>query len=167
MYAVFSYKHFLITVNYFWRLYTIFGGHILLSTAIYHFRRSYTTFDGYILLLTAIYCISRLYTTFDGYTLLLALPYRDFARIKVFPTISFIWGINTGLDFNINLLVLIQFYFFCSSMVAPTNFNFRFWKRCFIRNAKMLKMWNYQALKKMDIDIFNWIKTCYINCNVP
>ena len=65
LYAVFSYKHFLITVNYFWRLYTIFGGHILLSTAIYHFRRSYTTFDDYILHFTAIYYFRWLHTTFS------------------------------------------------------------------------------------------------------
>ena len=25
----------------------------------------------------------------------------------------------------------------------------------------MLKMWNFQALKKADLDIFSWIKLCY------
>ena len=132
LYAVFGYKHFLTAINY--------------------FRRLYTTFDGYILLLTAIYHIRRLYITFDGYILLLALRYCDFARIEVFPAISFLCELNTRLELNINLLALIQF---------------SFWKRCFIRNTQMLKMWNFQTLKKTDLDIFNWIKPCYSNCNVP
>ena len=128
LYAVFGYKHFLTTINYFWRLYTTFGGHILLSTAIYYFWRLYTTFDGYII--------------FDGYILLLALRYCNFARIQVFPAISFLCGLNTTLEFNINLLFLIQFGFFCNSTVSPVNFNLRFWKHCFIRNTKILKMLN-------------------------
>ena len=128
LYAVFGYKHFLTTINY--------------------FRRPYTTFDGYILLLTAIYHIRRLYNTFDGYILLLALSYCNFARIQVFPAICFLCGLNTRLEFNINLLALIQFSFFCNSMVSPVKFNLLFWKRCFIRNTQMLKMWNLQALKK-------------------
>ena len=136
-------------------------------TAIYYFRRPYTTFDGYILLLTAIYHIRRLYITFDGYILLLALRYCDFARIQVFPAISFPCEWNTRLEFNINLLALIQFSFFCNSMVSPVNFSLPFWKRCFIRNTQTLKMWNFQTLKKTDLDIFNWIKPCYSNCNVP
>ena len=135
-------------------------------TAIYYFRRPYTTFDGYILLLTAIYHIRRLYITFDGYILLLALRYCDFARIQVFPAISFPCEWNTRLEFNINLLALIQFSFFCNSMVSPVKFNLLFWKRCFIRNTQMLKMWNFQAFRKMDLNIFNWIKPCYSNCNV-
>ena len=157
----------MITISYFWQLYTTFGGHILLSTAIYCFWRPYTTFDGYILLLAAICHIRRLYITFDGYILLLALLYCNFARIQVFPAISFLCGLNTRLEFNINLLALIQFSFFCNSMVSPVNFNSPFWKRCFIRNTQMLKMWNFQTLKKTDLDIFNWIKPCYSNCNVP
>ena len=136
-------------------------------TAIYYFRRPYTTFDGYILLLTAIYHIRRLYITFDGYILLLALRYCDFARIQVFPAISFLCGLNTRLEFNINLSALIHFSFFCNSAVSPVNFNLPFWKRCFIRNSQMLKMRNFQALKKTDLDILNWIKPCYCNCNVP
>ena len=136
-------------------------------TAIYYFRRPYTTFDGYILLLTAIYHIRRLYITFDGYILLLALRYCDFARIQVFPAISFLCGLNTRLKFNINLLALIQFSFFCNLIVSPVNFNLPFWKRCFIRNAQMLQMWNFQAFKKTDLDIFNGIKPCYSNFNVP
>ena len=163
---MFVYKHFLITISYFWRLCATFGGHILLSTAIYYFWRPYTTFDGYILLLTAIYHIRRLYITFDGYILFLALRYCDFERIQVFPAISFLCGLNTRLEFNINLLSLIQFSFFYNSMVSPVNFSLPFWKRCFIRNTQMLKMWNFQALKKTDLDIFNWIKPCYSNCNV-
>ena len=136
-------------------------------TAIYYFRRPYTTFDGYILLLMVIYYIRRLYITFDGYTLLLALPYCGFSRIQVFPAISFICGLNTRLEFNSNLLALIQFCFFCSSVVSHVNFNLSFWKCCFIRGTQMLKMWNFQALKKADLDIFNWIKLCYSDCNVP
>ena len=136
-------------------------------TAIYYFRRPYTTFDGYILLLTAIYHIRRLYITFDGYILLLALRYCDFARIQVFPAISFLCGLNTRLEFNINLSALIHFSFFCNSAVSPVNFNLPFWKRCFIRSSQMLKMRNFQALKKTDLDILNWIKPCYCNCNVP
>ena len=147
LYAVFGYKHFLTTINYFWW--------------------PYTTFDGYILLLTAIYPIRRLYITFDGHMLLLASRFCKFARIQVFPAISFLCELNTRLEFNINLLALIQFSFFCNSIVSPVNFNLHFWKRCFIRNTEMLNMWNFQALKKTDLDIFNWIKSCYSNCNVP
>ena len=157
----------MITISYFWQLYTTFGGHILLSTAIYCFWRPNTTFDGYILLLAAICHIRRLYITFDGYMLLLALPYRDFARIQVFAAIFFLCVLNTRLEFNINLLSLIQFSFFCNSVVSPVNFSLPFWKRCFIRNTQTLKMWNFQTLKKTDLDIFNWIKPCYSNCNVP
>ena len=127
---------------------------------IYCFRWPYTTFNGYILLLAAIYHIRRLYITFDGYILLLALRYCDFTRIQVFPAISFLCELNTRLEFNINLLALIQFSFFCNSMVSPVNFSLPFWKRCFIRNTQTLKMWNFQTLKKTDLDIFNWIKPC-------
>ena len=126
LYAVFVYKHFLITINYFRRLYTTFGGHILLSTAIYYFWRPYTTFDGYILLLTAIYPIRRLYITFDCYILLLALRCCNLARIQVFPAICFLCGLNTRLELFINLLALIQFSFFCNSVVSPINFNLPF-----------------------------------------
>ena len=135
--------------------------------AVYYFRWSITTFDGYILLLTAIYHIRRLYITFDGYILLLALHYWDFARIQVFRAKSFLCELNTRLEFSISLLALIQFSFFCNSMVSPVNFSLPFWKRCFIRNTQTLKMWNFQTLKKTDLDIFNWIKPCYSNCNVP
>ena len=164
---MFCYKHFFTSINYFWRLYATFGGHILRSTAIFYFWGSYTTFDGYIPLLTATYHIRRLYITFDGYMLLLALPHCDFTRIQVFAAISFLCVLNTRLEFNINLLSLIQFSFFYNSMVSPVNFSLPFWKRCFIRNTQTLKMWNFQTLKKTDLDIFNWIKPCYSNCNVP
>ena len=143
------------TIYYFRRPYTTFGGYLLLSTAIN------------ILLLTAIYHIGKLYITFDGYILLLVLRYCDFARIQVFPAISFLYGLNTRLEFNINLLALIQSSFFCNSIVSPVKFNLLFWKRCFTRNTQILKMWNFQALKKTDLNIFNWIKRCYSNCNVP
>ena len=123
---MFGYKHFLITINYLGQLYTTFGGHILLSTAIYYFWRPYTTFDAYILFLAAIYHIRRLYITFDGYILPLALRYCNFARIQVFPAVSFLCGLNTWLEFNINLLALTQFSFFCNSMVSPVNFNLPF-----------------------------------------
>ena len=65
----------------------------------------------------------RLYITFDGYILLLALPYCDFIRIQDFITVSRTHGLKARLDFNINLLTLIQLCFFCSSMVSSINFN--------------------------------------------
>ena len=99
--------------------------------------------------------------------LLLALDYCDFARIQVFPEISFLCGLNTRLEFNISLLSLIQFSFSCNSMISPVNLNLPFWKRCFIRNTQTLKMWICQVFKKLDLDIFNWIKPCYSNYNVP
>ena len=87
LYAVSGYKHFLTTINYFRRLYTIFG-------RICYFRRLYTAFgghillltafDGYILLLTFIYYLQRLQITFDGYILLLALPFRVLQESKTF-----------------------------------------------------------------------------------
>ena len=149
------------------QLQTIFDHYKLLLMAIYYFWQSNTTFDSYILLLTAIYHIRRLHITFEGCILLLALRYCDFAKTQVFPTISFLCELNTRLEFNINLLALIQFSFFCNSMVSPVNFSLHFWKRCFIKNTRILKVWNFQTIKKTDLDIFNWIKPCYKNCNVP
>ena len=133
----------------------MFDHYKLLLTPIYYFRQPYTTFYGYILLLAVIYYFPRLYITFDGYILLLALRYSNFARIQVFPAICFLCGLNTRLELFINLLALIQFSFFCNSVVSPINFNLPFWKRCFIRNTEMLKMWNVQVLKKTDLVIFN------------
>ena len=91
--------------------------------AIYYFRRLYTTYGGYILLSTAIYNFRQLYITFNGYILLLALPDCDFIRMQDFITISCTYGLKARLDFNINLLALISFCFFCSSMVSSINFN--------------------------------------------
>ena len=93
---------------------------------MYYLWRPYTTLDGYILLTAAIYYFRRLYITFDGYILLLALPDCDFVRIQDFITISRTYGLKARLDFNINLLALIQFCFFCSSMVSSINFNVPF-----------------------------------------
>ena len=137
--------YFLTTIKYFWWLYTTFGAHVLFSTAIYYFWWLYTTFDD------------------DGS----AIPYCDFARIQVFPVIYFTCGLNTRLEFNINLLALIQFCFFCSLILSHVNFNLPFWKPYFIGSTHMLKMWNFQSLTKTNLDIFNWIKTCYSNCNIP
>ena len=89
LYAVFGYKYFLATINYFRRLYTTFGGYILLSTA----------FGGYTLLLTAIHYFRRLNTTFS-------FTFCNFERIQDFPAIC---ALKAGLEFNINLLALIQF----------------------------------------------------------
>ena len=91
--------------------------------AIYYFRRLYTTYGGYILLSAALYYFRRLCITFDGYILLLALPDSDFIKIQYFITISRSYGLKARLDFNINLLALIQFCFLSSSMVSSTNFN--------------------------------------------
>ena len=91
--------------------------------AIYYFRPLYTTYSGYILLSAALCYFRRLYITFDGYVLLLALPDCDLVRIQYFIRISRTYGLKARLDFNINLLALIQFCFFCSSMVSSINFN--------------------------------------------
>ena len=92
----------------------------LFSTAIYYLWRPYTIY-GYILLPTAIYYFQRLYITFDGYILLLALPDCDFVRIQDFITFSRTYRLKARLDSSINLLTLIQFCFFCSSMVSSKN----------------------------------------------
>ena len=92
--------------------------------AIYYFRRLYTTYGGYILLSTAIYNFRQLYITFDGYILLLALPDCDFVRILDFITTSCTYGLKPRLDFNINIslnavLLFLQFNGFFRSI----NFN--------------------------------------------
>ena len=89
--------------------------------AIYYFRQLYTTYGGFILLSAAVYNFQRLYITFDGYILLLALRDCDFVRIQNFIAISRTYGLKARLDFKINLLALIQFSFFCSSMVPFKN----------------------------------------------
>ena len=91
--------------------------------AMYYFRRLHTTYGGYILLSVAIYYFRRLHITFDGYILFLALPDCNFVRIKDFITISHTYGLKARLDFNISLLALVQFCFFCSSVVSCINFN--------------------------------------------
>ena len=111
-----------------------------------YFRRLHTTHSSYILLLTTIYYYRQPYITFNGYILLLALPDCDFARIQYFLVTSRIFEWKARLEFNVNLLALIQFCFFCSSMVSSINFNIPFWKCCFIRNTQMLKMWNFLHL---------------------
>ena len=87
----------------------------------------------------AIYYFRRLSITF-GCILLLALPDCDFVRIQDFITISHTYGLKTRLDFNINLLALIQLCFFCSSMVSSIDFNVPFLQFCFVRDTQMLKM---------------------------
>ena len=115
-------------------------------TAIYYLRQPYTTLDGYMLLATSICYFRRLYTTFNGYILLLALPDSDFARIQDFLAIYRTYELKTGLEFSINLLAIVQFYLFCSSMVSSIIFSVPFWKCCFIRNTQMLKLWNLLQL---------------------
>ena len=80
--------------------------------AICNFRRLHTSYGGYILLSTTIYYFQRLYIMFDGYILLLASPDCDLVRIPDFITISDTYGLKARLDFNMNLLALIQFCFF-------------------------------------------------------
>ena len=145
-----------------WPLWTTFHGYILLSTAIYCFRWPYTTFDGYILLSTAASYFRRLFTSFDcyillstaiyyfrSYILLLALTDCDFIRTQDFSAIPRICGIKARLKASqaIILLPLIQFYFFCTSMVSSINLNWPFWKCCFFGNIRMLKKWNFFTLR--------------------
>ena len=104
----------LTTMNYFRQLYTIYGVIYYFRPAIYYLRRLYITFGGYVLLSTAIYI------TFDRYILVLAVLDCDFVRIQDFITISRNYGLEARLDFIINL---IQFCFFCSSMISSISFN--------------------------------------------
>ena len=137
LYAVFGYKRFLTTINY---LYS----YVLFMAAIYYFRRLYTTYGGYILLSVAAYYFRRIYVTFDGYMLLLALPDCDFVRIQYFITISRTYGLQARLDFNINLLALIQFFFFCSSMLPFKNSVL----------LEIIKCWNCEILFALRYDWF-------------
>ena len=86
LYAVFSYKHFLTTINYFRQLYTTYDGYILLSATIYYFRR--------------------LYITFNGYILLSASPDCDFVRIQGFLAIFRTCGIKASLEFKYQFVSL-------------------------------------------------------------
>ena len=98
-------------------------------------------FDCYILL-----SIRWLCTTSNGYILLLASVNCDFVRNQEFPAIPRICGLKARLEFNISLLTLIRFWFFRSLMITSINFDWSFWKCCFIRNTEMLKMWNLLLL---------------------
>ena len=122
---------------------TFFDHYKLLLTAMYYFRRLYPTYGCYMLLSLAICYFRRLCTTLDGYILFLVLPDSGFVRIQDSLAISRTDELKTRLEFKINLSA---FYCLCSSMVSSIIFNVRFWKRFFIRNNQMLKMWNFLHL---------------------
>ena len=92
----------------------------------YYFRQLYTVYGGYVLLSTVIDYFRRLYITFSGYILLLALPDCNFVRTQDFLAISRTYGWKGRLKFSINLLALIPFCFFCSTMVSSINVNVPF-----------------------------------------
>ena len=94
--------------------------------ALYYFRWLYTTYSAYILLSTVLWYYRQLYITFDGYIIPLALPDCDFVRTQDFLAIFRTYGLKTRFEFNINLLTLIQSYFFCSSMASSINVNVPF-----------------------------------------
>ena len=124
-------------------LWTFFDHYKLLLTAMYYFRRLYPTYGCYMLLSLAICYFRRLCTTLDGYILFSVLQDSGFVRIQDSFAISRTYELKTRLEVKINLSA---FHFFCSSMVSSTIFNVPFWKRCFIRNNQMLKMWNFLHL---------------------
>ena len=78
------------------------------------------------LLSTTMYYFRRLYTTFNGYILLLALSNSDFVSIQDFIAIYRTYELKTRLEFSINLLAIIRFCFFCSSMVSTIIFSVPF-----------------------------------------
>ena len=126
---MFGYKHFLTTISN-------FQGYILLSTA----------FGGYILFLTVIYYFWRLDITFDViyyFQLYFNVSLQESKTSLQFPTFV---DLKPWFEVNINLLALIQFCFFCSSMVSTINLNLSFWKCRFTRNTQMLKMVNFLNL---------------------
>ena len=87
--------------------YKLFSTVMYFMAAIYYFRR-------------------RLYITFDGFSfsfITLALLDCDFIRLQDFITIFRTYGLKARLDFNINLLALIKFGFFCSSVVSSISFD--------------------------------------------
>ena len=112
-------------------LWIFFDHYKLLSTALYYFQWLYTAFDGFILLSTAIYYFRR-------YTLLSALGDCDLVRTQDSPILF--CGLKGRFEFNINLLILVQFCDFCGSMVFSINFNSHFWMCCFIRNFLYLPL---------------------------
>ena len=116
---------------------TFFDRYKLLSTAMYYFRQTYTDFDGYILLWL-------LYTTLNFTWLWFC---KNPGHTYNFPHL---W-IKARFEFNITLLALIQFCFFCSSIVSSINFNSPFWKCCFVKNTKMLKILSFLHLTLQTI----------------
>ena len=90
----------------------------LLSTVTYYLRLLHTIFDVYILLSTAICYFRPLHTTFS-------FTWLWFLRIC---------GLKARLEFSIYLLALIQFWFFCSSIVSSVNFNYPY------ENAALLEL---------------------------
>ena len=77
---------------------------------------------------TAIYYFRRLYATLNGYILLLALlvKIRLFVKIQDFLAIYRTYELTTRMEFNINLLAVIQFCLFCNSVVSSVIFSVRF-----------------------------------------
>ena len=69
--------------------------------------------------------------------LLLALPDCDFVRIQDFLAISRIYEFKARFELNVNLLALIQFYFFWGSIVSSINFHEAFWKCSNAENVKL------------------------------
>ena len=74
----------------------------------------------------AIYYFRQLYVTSNGYILLLALPDFDFLRVQDFPAVSQICELKARLEFNINLLAIIQFCFFHGLIGFSVNVNLLF-----------------------------------------
>ena len=72
---------------------------------------------------TAICYFRRLYATLNGYILLLALPDSDFVKIQDFLAIYRTYELTTRMEFDINLLAVIQFCLFCNSMVSSVIFS--------------------------------------------
>ena len=101
------------------------------SMALYYFRWLYTTFDGFILLPMAIYYFRR-------YTLLLALRDCDFVRTQNSP--RYFWWLKGRIEVNIDLLTLILYRIFCTSMFFSKHFNSFAWKCCLIENFLYLAL---------------------------
>ena len=81
--------------------------------AIYYFRRLYTTYGGNLLLSTAIYYNTILILVVKYiivYTILLSTAM--ISRIQDFLAISCTYGLKARPEFNINLLALIHFLLF-------------------------------------------------------
>ena len=87
-----------------------------------------------------------IFRSFPGFKKCTKKNYSRFVSIQNFLAISRIFGLKVRFEFNINLLTLVQSYFFCSWTVFSINFNSPFWKCFFSGNAQMLKMWNFRRL---------------------